>query len=139
MSNSKRKESGGRGQGAGVKEFLLPITHCPSPITRFSKGFTLIEVLVALAVVSSVFLLVLTSFSFHIDIFDRKKDSLRLVLQAKENLYLYKIGKLTALAGTKEGMSYEIKVEDMEYHLKKVSSTVRSDRNETSLLEYIRK
>lgn len=127
-----------KGQEAGGNEVLSPITHHPSPITCFQKGFTLIEVLVALAVVSGVFLLVLTSFSYHIDIFDRKKDSLKLVLQAKENLYLYKSGKLSELAGSKEGISYEIKVEDMEYHLKKVSSKVRSGKNEISLLEYIR-
>ena len=103
------------------------------------KGFTLIEVLVALAVVSGVFLLVLTSFSYHIDIFDSKKDSLKLVLQAKENLYLYKTGKLIELAGTKDGIEYEIKTEDMEYHLKKVTSRASSGKDEALLLEYMRK
>jgi prepilin-type N-terminal cleavage/methylation domain-containing protein len=103
------------------------------------KGFTLIEVLVALAVVSGVFLLVLTSFSYHIDIFGRKKDSLKLVLQAKENLYLYRTGKLIELEGTKDGIDYEIKTEDAQYHLKKVTSMARSGRDEASLLEYMRK
>jgi len=103
------------------------------------KGFTLIEVLVALAVVSGVFLLVLTSFSYHIDIFGRKKDSLKLVLQAKENLYLYRTGKLIELEGTKDGIDYEIKTEDAEYHLKKVISMARSGRDEASLLAYMRK
>ncbi|MBI5632925.1 MAG: type II secretion system protein [Nitrospirae bacterium] len=102
------------------------------------KGFTLIEVLVALAVVSGVFLLVLTSFSYHIDIFGRKKDGLKLVLQAKENLYLYKTGRLKELEGTKNGIDYEIKTEDMEYHLKKVTSMTRSGRDESSLLIYMR-
>jgi prepilin-type N-terminal cleavage/methylation domain-containing protein len=102
------------------------------------KGFTLIEVLVALAVVSAVFLLVLTSFSYHIDIFGRKKDSLKLVLQAKENLYLYRTGKLKELEGTKDGIVYEIKAEDMEYHLKKVTSMARSGKDEASLLAYMR-
>lgn len=103
------------------------------------KGFTLVEVLVALAVVSGVFLLVLTSFSYHIDIFDRKKDSLKLVLQAKESLYLYKTGKLREFEGTKEGIKYEIKVEDMEYDLKKVVSRTMSGKDEVLLLEYVRK
>jgi len=103
------------------------------------KGFTLIEVLVALAVVSGVFLLVLTSFSYHIDIFDRKKDSLKLVLQAKENLYLYKTGKLIELAGTKDGVQYEVTTEDMEYQMKKVISRARSGKDEALLLEYMRK
>lgn len=103
------------------------------------KGFTLIEILVALAVVSGVFLMVLASFSFHIDIFDRKKDNLKLVLRAKENLYHYKAGKLRELTGTTEGMHYVITVEEMEYHLKKVTSKVRSDRDEVVLLEYMRR
>jgi len=103
------------------------------------KGFTLLEVLVALAVVSGVFLLVLTSFSYHIDIFSRKKDSLKLVLQAKENLYLYRTGKLKELEGTKDGIEYEIKTEDAEYHMKKVTSTARSGKDEASLLAYMRK
>ncbi|MBI5073628.1 MAG: type II secretion system protein [Nitrospirae bacterium] len=102
------------------------------------KGFTLIEVLVSLAIVSGVFLLVLTSFSYHIDIFGRKKDSLRLVLQAKENLYRYRTGKLTELAGSKDGIEYEIKTEDMQYHLKRVTSVARSGRDEASLLVYMR-
>ena len=93
----------------------------------------------ALAVVSGVFLMVLTSFSYHIDIFDRKKDSLRLVLQAKENLYLYKTGKLIELAGTKDGIQYEITTEDMEYKMKKVTSRARSGKDEAVLLEYMRK
>jgi len=108
-------------------------------MSRRIKGFTLIEVLVALAVVSGVFLLVLTSFSYHIDIFDRKKDSLRLVLKAKENLYLYKTGKLIELAGTKDGIQYELTTEDMEYHMKKVTSRARSGKDEALLLEYMRK
>ena len=103
------------------------------------KGFTLIEVLVALAVVSGVFLLVLTSFSYHIDVFGRKQDSLRLVLQAKENLYLYRTGKLAEAQGDKDGMQYEIKTEDMEYHLRKVTSTVRAGKDEVSLFSYVRK
>jgi len=103
------------------------------------KGFTLIEVLVALAIVSGVFLMVLTSFSYHIDIFGRKKDSLRLVLQAKENLYLYRTGKLIELEGTKDGMEYEVKTEDAEYNLRKVTSTTRLGKDETSLLVYMRK
>lgn len=103
------------------------------------KGFTLIEVLVALAVVSGVFLLVLTSFSYHIDIFDRKKDNLRLLLQAKENLYLYRAGKLIELEGSKDGIDYAIKTEDTQYHLKKVTSVARAGRDEASLLVYMRK
>ncbi|MBI5846433.1 MAG: type II secretion system protein [Nitrospirae bacterium] len=103
------------------------------------KGFTLIEVLVSLAIVSGVFLVVLTSFSYHIDVFGRKKDSLRLVLRAKENLYLYRTGKLIELTGTKDGIEYEIKTEDAQYHLKKVTSMARSGRDEASLLVYMRK
>lgn len=104
-----------------------------------TKGFTLIEVLVALAVVSGVFLLVLTSFSYHIDIFDRKKDSLRLLQQAKENLYLYRSGKLIELKGTRDGIDFEVKTEEAQYHLKKVISVVRSGKEETSLLVYMRR
>jgi prepilin-type N-terminal cleavage/methylation domain-containing protein len=118
--------------------FLSPITSYASIITHFKKGFTLIEVLVALAVVSGVFLMVLTSFSYHIDIFDRKKDNLKLVLQAKENLYLYKAGKLIELAGTRDGIQYEITTEDMEYQMKKVTSRARSGKDEALLLEYMR-
>lgn len=103
-----------------------------------TRGFTLIEVLVSLAIVSGVFLLVLTSFSYHLDIFGRKQDSLRLVLQAKENLYLYRSGKLIELEGTKGGIDYEIKTEDMEYHLKKVISIARLGKEEASLLVFMR-
>lgn len=102
------------------------------------KGFTLIEVLVALAVVSGVFLMVLTSFSYHIDIFGRKKDNLRLVLQAKENLYLYRTGKLIETEGTKDGIEYEIKTEEAEYKLRKVTSITRLGKDEVSLLVYMR-
>jgi hypothetical protein len=67
------------------------------------------------------------------------KTALKLVLQAKENLYLYKTGKLLELAGTKDGIEYEIKTEDMEYHLKKVTSRAMSGKDEALLLEYMRK
>jgi len=127
MSNKRQ-----RAKRRGERAFLSPVPLC-------KKGFTLIEVLVALAVVSGVFLLVLTSFSYHIDVFDRKKESLKLVLQAKENLYLYRTGKLTELEGTKDGIAYEIKTEDTEYQLKKVTSTARSGKDEASLLEYMKK
>jgi prepilin-type N-terminal cleavage/methylation domain-containing protein len=103
------------------------------------KGFTLIEVLVALAVVSGVFLLVLSSFSYHIDVFDRKQDNLRLVLRAKENLYLYRTGKLIETQGTKDGMQYQIITEDAEYDLRKVTSRVWSGKDEAALFAYMRK
>lgn len=137
MSDIKGRGIKGKGQVAGGKGqgFFNP----QSPTPRKQRGFTLIEVLVALAVVSGVFMLVLTSFSYHIDIFDRKKDSLKLVLQAKENLYLYKTGKLIELAGTKDGIQYEITTEDMEYHMKKVTSRAKSGKDEALLLEYMRK
>lgn len=130
MSDIKGQVARGKGQ-----VFFNP----QSPTPRKQRGFTLIEVLVALAVVSGVFMLVLTSFSYHIDIFDRKKDSLKLVLQAKENLYLYKTGKLIELTGTKDGIQYEITTEDMEYHMKKVTSRAKSGKDEALLLEYMRK
>jgi prepilin-type N-terminal cleavage/methylation domain-containing protein len=114
-------------------------TRPQSPVPSPPKGFTLIEILVALAVVSGVFLMVLTSFSFHIDIFDRKKDNLKRVLQAKENLYRYRTGKLKEFTGIQDGMQYEITVEEMEFHMQKVTSKVRSGRDEAVLLEYMRK
>lgn len=123
MSNNKRQRAKGLGQRAKDRE----------------SGFTLIEVIVALAIVSGVFLVVLTSFSYHIGIFDSKKDNLKLVLQAKENLYLYRSGKLIELKGTKEGVQYEIKTEDMEYNLRKVTSNTRSGKDGASLLQYLRK
>lgn len=136
MSNLKGQWVIGKRQEEYGK-FPLPLAYCPSPIPH--KGFSLLEVLVALAVVSGVFLMVLTSFSYHIDIFDRKKDSLKLVLRAKENLYLYRTGKLIELAGTKDDIQFEIKTEDMEYNMKKVTSRVRSGKDEALLLEYMRK
>ena len=142
MSNIEMQRAKGTGQRARGKKFfacLFPVTHYASPLRQSQKGFTLIEVLVALAIVSGVFLVALTSFSYHIDIFDRKKDSLKLVLQAKENLYLYKSGQLIELKGAKDGIEYEIKTEDMEYNLMKVTSRTMSGKDEASLLEYVRK
>ena len=104
-----------------------------------NNGFTLIEVLVALAVVSGVFLVILTSFSFHLDIFERKKENLKLVLKAKENLYLFRKGKLLETEGTKDGIKYNITTEDMEYDLKKVTSTVSAGKDDASVLLYIKK
>lgn len=103
------------------------------------KGFTLLEVLVALAVVSSAFLVILSTFSRHITVFDDRQNQLKLILQAKENIYLYKSGKLKELKGARSGVEYEIRPETKEYNFVKVISTASSGKEEANMIEYVKK
>lgn len=99
-------------------------------------GFTLIEVLVALFIVAGVFLAILSTFSYHITVFDRKKDELKLVLVAKEKIYQYKTGKLKQLEGEEDGVKYQITVQDAELGLKKVISRAYKGDEEVILYDY---
>ena len=103
------------------------------------NGFTLIEVLVALAVVSGAFLVILSTFSSHIRVFDGRQNELKLVLRSKENIYLYKTGKLKDLKGSRDGIDYNIQTELKEYNFTKVISTVKSGREEVSMIEYVKR
>lgn len=103
-----------------------------------NKGFTLIEVLIALFIVSGVFVTILSSFSYHIDIFTGKKDELRVVLVAKEKLFLYKNGKLKELTGDDNGIKYKITVSDGDFGLKKIISRAYTKKESVELLDYVK-
>ncbi len=102
-------------------------------------GFTLIEVMIALFIVTTTLVAVLTSFSYHLGVFNDKKDSLKLVLIAKENLYLYENNKLTEKTGQKENVSFSISEEDFIFGLKKVLSRASNGKNEVTLFSYVKK
>lgn len=103
-----------------------------------SKGFTLIEVLVALFIVASIFVTILSTFSYHISIFERKKDELKLVLIAKEKIYLYKTGKLKQLEGEEDGIKYQVLLQDAELGLKKIISKAYTKDEEVELYDYFK-
>jgi len=102
------------------------------------KAFTLIEVLVALFIISGVFIAILSSYSYHISVFDSKKDELKLVLVAKEKAFLYKTGKLKQLKGDEDGVRFKVTVQDAELGLKKVVSKAYTKNEEVVLYDYVR-
>ncbi len=103
-----------------------------------NRAFTLIEVLVALFIISGVFFTVLSTYSYHLNVFDRKKDELKLVLVAKEKLFLFRNNKLKQLEGEEEGIKYQIVSEDAELGLKKVVSRTFTKDEEVVLYDYVR-
>lgn len=102
-------------------------------------GFTLIEVMVALFIVTTALLAVLTSFSYHLGIYNDKKDNLELILVAKENLYLYEKNKLTNKSGQKNNINFSIVEEEFSYDLKKVISKASNGKSEVVIYSYVRK
>ncbi len=102
------------------------------------KGFTLIEVLVALFIISGVFITILSTYSYHIGVFDSKKDNLKLVLVAKEKAFLYKTGKLKQLEGVDDGIKYQIFVQDAELGLKKIVSKAYTKTEEVVMYDYFK-
>lgn len=107
-------------------------------LVNSKKGFTLIEVMVALSIIAGVFVTILSTFSYHINLFDRKKDELKLVLMAKEKLYLYKMGKQKDQEGEDNGITFQIKIEDVEFGLKKVICRSYTKDEEVTLYEYVK-
>lgn len=103
------------------------------------KGFTLIEVMVALFILSTALVAVLSSFSYHLGIFNDKKDDLNLVLIAKENLYLYEKGKLGSKSGEKGNIKFSVYEEDFSFGLKKVVSKASNGKSEVSFFSYVKK
>ncbi|GAB4433545.1 MAG: hypothetical protein OHK0040_04130 [bacterium] len=144
-----RAEERKNGRREERKAFLcFPQTSNPKPHTstfststftfQLVKGFTLIEVLVALFIVASVFVTILSTFSYHISLFERKKDELKLVLIAKDKIYQYKTGKLKQLEGEEEGIKYQVLVQDAELGLKKVISKAYTKDEEVELYDYFK-
>lgn len=106
--------------------------------TFCKSGFTLIEVLVALFIVAGVFVTILSTFSYHITVFNRKKDELKLVLLAKEKIYQYKTGKLKQLEGVEDEIKYLVILQDAELGLKKVVSKAYTKDEEVTLYDYVK-
>lgn len=107
-------------------------------LTRNKRGFTLIEVMVALSIIAGVFVTILSTFSYHINLFDRKKDELKLVLIAKEKLYLYKMGKQKDQEGEDNGIKFQIEIEDAEFGLKKIICRSYTKDEDVTLYEYVK-
>ncbi len=108
-------------------------------INRSERAFTLIEVMVALFIVATTLVAVLSSFSYHLGIFEDKKDEIKLILVAKENLYLYEKGKLSAMTGVKENINYVVTEEEFMLGIKKVISRASYGKNEVTLFSYVKK
>lgn len=102
-------------------------------------GFTLIEVMVALFIVAVALTAILSSFSYHLGVYNDKKDNLELVLIAKENLYLYEKNKLTTKSGQKNNISFSITEEEFMFGLKKVISKAGNGKSEVVIYSYVKK
>ncbi|MCX7990620.1 MAG: prepilin-type N-terminal cleavage/methylation domain-containing protein [Proteobacteria bacterium] len=103
------------------------------------NGFTLIEVMIALFIVTSALLAVLSSFSYHLGVYNEKKDNLKLILLAKENLYLYEKNKLPNKAGQRENISFSVVEEEYIFGLKKVLSKASNGKSEVTVFSYVKK
>jgi len=106
---------------------------------KVDKAFTLIEVMVALFIVATTLVAVLSTFSYHLSVFDEKKDELKLILVAKENLYLFEKGNLSAKSGVKDNINYLITEEEFMLGIRKVISKAALGKNEVTLISYVKR
>ena len=113
-----------------------------------SKGFTLIEVMVALAIVAALLTTLLYTVSFHLDMAGRHETITRAVLLGREKLNTLSTGG-TSDTGTQdaegsfkapnEDFKWRVDVSETEYDdVFEVSVTVTSGREKVVLKELLR-
>ena len=110
-----------------------------------SKGFTLIEVMVALAIVAALLTTLLYTVSFHLDMAGRHETITRAVLLGREKLNTLgtsDTGKQNAEGSFKapnEDFKWRVDVSETEYDdVFEVSVTVTSGREKVVLKELLR-
>lgn len=84
----------------------------------FERGFTLIEVMVALAIVSGLVVVLITSANYHIDVLHRQETRLILTSLAKDRLDVLKVTKQSEKGEFQEPFrwaSYHMEMRDSLY------------------------
>ncbi len=113
------------------------------------KGFTLLEIMIALAIMAGVVLTVITSFNYHLSVVARDKEETIAVLLAREKMDEWEdidINNLQEKKGTfapdHPEMTWQVDTSPTDLPvLNKVVLTVGwgGDKNKLSLVEYIAK
>jgi general secretion pathway protein I len=110
------------------------------------KGFTLLEIMIALAIMTGVILTVINSFNYHLSIAARDREETIAILLARAKLEDPGFQKLDKAAGTFApdwpGMGWEMEITPSEIpRVDRLSFTVNWDdkRKKLSLVQYLAK
>lgn len=105
------------------------------------RGFTLIEVMVSLAIVSGLLMVIITSMNYHLDTLNRYKNSLLLTSLAKDRLETLKVNKQSEKGEFPEpfkGVSYQTEIKDSDYpDIKELTVKVKGAGDEIVITELI--
>ena len=118
------------------RDFKFPISNPKS-----EKGFTLLEVMVALALLSGVIITILGSLNYHLGIVERDRDITIATMLAKEKLEEMKTGGILQdkegdFAPQFEKFRWKYDAEDLPIKgIQKISLSVSWGRNERVIME----
>lgn len=102
-------------------------------------GFTLIEVLVAAAILSGLLAVLLGFHAHSLRIFGDKRTDLALLMTAREKLHRFTAKKLDRREGTDGDIAWTIDVSDAPHGLQRVSATAKTGGREERVTLYVRK
>lgn len=110
------------------------------------KGFTLLEVMIALAILTGVVLTVITSYNYHLSILSRDRDETYAILLAREKLddptLLQQQLKSGTFAPERPDMKWRIETSPSPMPgVQQLTLTVswNTDRSKLALVEYLEK
>jgi len=106
------------------------------------RGFTLLEVMIALAIMAGVVLTVISSFNYHLSVVDRDREETVAVLLARAKIESFKPGdtKNGTFAPDRPDISWEAAVNPSDYPgVSRMTLTVSWDagRRKISLVKYL--
>lgn len=121
---------------------LSPVTRHPSPVAA-RAGFTLLEVMISLAVVGGLLVTLIYTLNYHLGIAERHRVVTTSASLAKEKMYEMEKKPLAGKGQFPEpysGFSYETNIRDSSFPgMTEISVTVTNGKEEIALSELIRK
>jgi general secretion pathway protein I len=130
-----------------VESILRSLRMSPASFINM-KGFTLLEVMVALAIMAGVILTVISSFNYHLSIVTRDREETTALLLARAKLEELELGKEDELQAVQEGtfapdhpeISWKAEVTQTAisfFRKLTLTTTWGSDKRTLSLVHYI--
>ncbi len=122
--------------------FLLHVTHHASRVTA-KRGFTLLEVMISLAIVGGLLVTLIYTLNYHLGIAERHRIITTSASLAKEKMYAMERKPVTDKGQFPEpysSFSYETAVRDSSFPgMSEISVTVSDGKESVRLSELIRK
>jgi general secretion pathway protein I len=108
-----------------------------------AEGFTLLEVMISLAIVGGLLVTLIYTLNYHLGIAEQHRETTIAVSLAKEKMYAMELKPLNEKGTFPEpnaGFSYETRIKDSSFPaMAEISVTVSGGRENVTLSELIRK